>query len=783
MKILLHFAFALLGLAALPARSDDFLDPDEAFKFSARVLDGQTLEVRWQIADGYYLYHKKFKFGLQGAKLGRPVIPAGKLKKDDTFGDVEVHRKEIVITLPVERKPGGVLPVTLKATYQGCADAGLCYTPITQAVSLKLAALEAPKPEVKVAPAPKPDILPAAPEAAAAPPAVQSRAALAGLRSLTEDAAGPMDILPPEKAFKAEAELIDKQTFIVRYSVDPCCYLYRDRLKFALKAPAGVSVDRIESPPGDIKDDPALGKVEVYHHSFAAKVHLSRALATGEALDVAATYQGCNEKVGICYPPNAQTFLMAGVSVPAAAAATSTRPEVKAAPPAPAGAGSDLSRIERVLKGGSFWTVMAAFFGYGLLLSLTPCVFPMIPILSGIIVGQQHVTKTKGFILAMGYVLGMAVTYAIAGVAAAESGTLISDALQNPLALGIGAAIFVALALSMFGFFELQLPSALQSKLTEASNKLHGGHLTGVFGMGALSALIMGPCVAPPLAAALAYIAKTGNMVLGGWALFTLALGMGVPLLAVGLSAGALLPKAGVWMNGVKAFFGVLMVGVAIWLISSLIPDWVSMLLWAALLIISAVYLHALDSLPPHASGWRRLWKGVGVVALIAGLSLVLGALGGSRDVLQPLAVYKGGLAAGTSAAAGSEAPQLKFDKVKSAAELDARLNQARAAGKAVMLDFYADWCVSCKEMEKFTFTDAQVQERLKTAVLLQADVTNSSDDDKTLLKRFGLFGPPGIIFWNPAGAQSGYKVIGYEPSAKFLTSIDQAFKCDLIAC
>ncbi len=778
MKILLYFALALLSLAALPARSDDFLDPDEAFKFSARALDSQTLEVRWQIADGYYLYHKKFKFDLQGAKLGRPILPAGKIKKDDTFGDVEVHRKEIVIRLPVQRDPGGMLPVTLKATYQGCADAGLCYTPISQLVSLKLPSLEAQVPAPEADAAAKPGIPAATLEAAA--PAVQSRAALAGLRSMTEDAAGQMDIVPPEKAFKAEAELSDQQTITVRYSIDPCCYLYRDRLKFAIKAPDGVSVDRIDSPAGDMKDDPALGKVQVYHHSFAVKVRLSRPLATGEALQAAATYQGCNQKIGICYPPNTQTLLLAGVSSPAASASPITSAEIKSAPPA---TGSDVNRIERVLKGGSFWTVMAAFFGYGLLLSLTPCVFPMIPILSGIIVGQQHVTKTKGFILALGYVLGMAVTYAIAGVAAATSGTLISNALQNPLALSIGAAIFVALALSMFGFFELQLPSALQSKLTEASNKLHGGHLTGVFGMGALSALIMGPCVAPPLAAALAYIAKSGNMALGGWALFILALGMGVPLLAVGLSAGALLPKAGVWMNGVKSFFGVLMLGVAIWLISPLIPNWVSMLLWAAVLIISSVYLHALDSLPSHASGWRRLWKGVGVVSLIAGLSLVLGALGGSRDLLQPLAVYKGGLAAGTPEAAGFESSHLNFDKVRNLAELDARLAEARISRAPVMLDFYADWCVSCKEMEKFTFSDAKVQERLKTAVLLQADVTSTSDEDKALLKRFGLFGPPGIIFWTAAGTESGYKVIGYEPSEKFLASIGEAFKCDLITC
>ena len=771
MKTLLHFIIALLSLIALPARSDDFLDPDEAFKFSAKALDAQTLEVRWQIADGYYLYHKKFKFELQGAKLGHPILPAGKVKKDDTFGDVEVHRQEIVIRLPLERKPGGPLAVTLNATYQGCADAGLCYTPITQSSNLHLAAFEAPKPGNTVA-APK-----ATAPAETNPPLPQSRSALAGLQSLTEDAAGPMDIVRPEKAFKAEVAFSDPQTLTARYTINQCCYLYRNRLKFDIKIPAGLTVDRIDSPAGDVKDDPAFGKVEVYHHDFEVKAHLNRAPAVGQALEVAATYQGCNQDAGVCYPPNTQTFNLTGVSGPVATSLSTRAPEMKAAPAEPPESGSDLSRIERVLKGGNFWAVMGAFFGFGLLLSLTPCVFPMIPILSGIIAGQKQLTKTSGFFLALAYVLGMAITYAVAGILAAKSGTLISNALQNPIALGVGAAIFVALALSMFGFFELQLPSALQSKLTETSNKLHGGHLTGVFAMGALSSLIVGPCVAPPLAAALAYIAQTGNVALGGWALFTLALGMGMPLLAVGLSAGALLPKAGDWMNGVKAFFGVLMIGVAIWLISSLIPNWVNMLLWAALLIISAVYLHALDPLPQHVSGWKRLWKGVGVVSLIAGLSLVLGALGGSRDILQPLAVYKGGLAAGATTAAVAEAPHLNFDKVKSVAELDLRLNEAKAAGKPVMLDFYADWCVSCKEMEKFTFSDPKVRERLKTALLIQADVTNNSDEDKALLKRFALFGPPGIIFWNTLGQQSDYKVVGYEPTDKFLASIDQALK------
>jgi thiol:disulfide interchange protein DsbD len=402
-------------------------------------------------------------------------------------------------------------------------------------------------------------------------------------------------------------------------------------------------------------------------------------------------------------------------------------------------------------------------------------VFPMIPILSGIIAGQKHVTHAGGFFLSLAYVLGMAITYAVIGVIAAQSGTLLSNALQNPVALGIGAAIFVALALSMFGFYELQLPNALQSKLSETSNKLHGGHFTGVFGMGALSALIVGPCVAPPLAAALAYIAQTGDSLKGGLSLFFLALGMGVPLLAVGLSAGTLHLKAGAWMNGVKNFFGVAMLGVAIWLISPFLPSWMNIALWAVLLIVSSIYLHALDSLPHPTKGWQKFWKGVGVVLLITGVGLLLGALGGSRDILQPLTVYQGVLSGPVGAPAAQAAHGISFERVKTNAELDSRLAAAKAAGKPVMLDFFADWCVSCKEMEKFTFTDARVQARLQGAVLLQVDVTANSDDDKALLKRFGLFGPPGLIFWNTQGRQAEHKVIGYEEADKFLASLNKA--------
>ena len=754
---LLSTLFAIGGaFAHFPvAHAEEFLDPELAFKFSARALDANTLEARWQIADGYYMYRDKFKFEVDGATLGMPQRPAGKVKQDENFGTVETYRKDVRIALPIQRTAGAT-SVTLKTVSQGCADAGLCYTPQSESITIKL-------------PAPVAAVAAVSPAASPASPA----SALDGLRSLAGDAGMPK-VLPPDEAFQVSAAMPDAQTVKLDFAPTANTYLYRDKLAFVVKSPADVKVTRVDTPAGDVKDDPSFGRTEVYHRNFSASLTLSRVLAGNEKLVLAASWQGCNEAVGICYPPIKRDFSLA-----ATAAATPVVVSGSVASPAePAVGESDTSKIERVLKGGSFWAVVATFFGFGLLLALTPCVFPMIPILSGIIAGQnKQLTKASGFLLSLAYVLGMAITYALAGVAAALSGTLLSNALQNPWALGIGAGIFVLLALSMFGFFELQLPSALQSKFSDASNKMKGGNFVGVFIMGALSAVIVGPCVAPPLAAALAFIAQTGNTTLGGVALFVLALGMGVPLLLVGLSAGALLPRAGGWMNAVKYFFGVMMLAIAIYLISPIIPAWISMLLWAALLIASAIYLHALDPLPAHASGWSRLWKGLGVVLLIGGLSIILGMLAGSRDLLQPLEVYKGSvIKAGLGGSAmAAEQEGLAFQKVKSVAELDARLAAAKAEGREVMLDFYADWCVSCKEMERFTFNDPKVQGRLRKMVLLQADVTANSDADKALLKRFSLFGPPGLIFWNGAGEQSDYKVIGFEKADKFLASINSA--------
>jgi len=412
---------------------------------------------------------------------------------------------------------------------------------------------------------------------------------------------------------------------------------------------------------------------------------------------------------------------------------------------------------------------VVSFLGFGLLLSLTPCVFPMIPILSGIIVGRGHkITHTHAFLLSLAYVLGMAITYAVAGVAAGYSGALISNALQTPWVLGSFAAIFVVLSLSMFGLYELQLPAALQSRLTDTSNKLHGGHLTGVFAMGALSAIIMGPCVAAPLAGALLYISQTHDAVLGGSALFAMGLGMGVPLLIIGTSAGTLLPKAGPWMESVKRFFGVLMLALAIWIVSPVIPLAAQMLAWAVLLIFCAIHLHALDPLPSNARGIKKLGKALGILSLLLGVAYLIGALSGARDILRPLGTLP------NTAGVAAPAEAKLFERVKSLAALEARLAQTQ--GKVVMLDFYADWCISCKEMERFTFSDPAIHARMSKALLLQADVTANDADDKALLQRFQLFGPPAILFFDKQGReQADLRVIGYQDAQQFGASLARA--------
>jgi len=580
------------------------------------------------------------------------------------------------------------------------------------------------------------------------------------------------ELLEPEKAFAFSARIAAPDAIEVRYVVAPGYYMYRDKFRFTLE-PSTLAQGAPQLPPGKMKKDEFFGETEVYRNEVRIMLPIGSSGQPERAM-LTAVSQGCAD-VGVCYVPveqKAELRLASGSVAPGAAgggdgALSRLFSGPRGAPPVSLPAQGEDELIAGLFHGEA-WLLIASFFAFGLLLSFTPCVLPMVPILSGIIVGRgEHLTRGHGLLLSGIYVLGMAITYALAGMAAGLSGALLSAALQNPWVLGSFAAVFVVLALSMFGFYELQLPAALQSRLAGASTRLHGGHYTGIFAMGVLSALIVGPCVAAPLAGALLYISQSGNAALGGSALFAMALGMGVPLLVVGASAGALLPKAGPWMETIKRFFGVMLLAVAIYLVSPVIPIAVQMLAWSALLILTAIQLRAIDPLSPASGGVGRFGKGIGVIALIAGIAYLVGALSGSRDVLQPLSGLR-------DSAVETSVSSVAFQRVSSLAELDATIGAA--AGKIVMLDFYADWCVSCKEMERYTFSDPAVQARLARMVKIQADVTMGNADHQALLRRFRLFGPPGIVFFDAAGREiPGLRVIGFQPAGKFAAVLDQA--------
>ncbi|STQ89428.1 protein-disulfide reductase DsbD [Iodobacter fluviatilis] len=618
---ILSALLCVISMMAWAEPDTEFLEPEQALKMSASARDHQTVEVRFAIAQGYYLYKNKLKISAdQGVQLGEIDFPASLPHDDPNFGKVETYRGQLV--LPVQIKNPAAQQFKLTVIAQGCADAGLCYPPITQIADIKLAALARSK-----------------------------ASAVAVLASAIKPA-------------------VNTETPVIK---------------------------------------------ELAKETLASASVASAVLITAVAPAVAA--------------PLAQA--------------------------------SDTGQINSLLGSGNLTLILFSFFGFGLLLALTPCVFPMMPILSGIIIGHgDQISKKRAFVLSLFYVLGMAVSYAAAGVAAGLSGSMLSAALQNIWVLGAFALVFVLLSLSMFGFYELQLPASLQSKISGSANRQQGGSMLGVLIMGALSALIVGPCVAAPLAGALLYIAQTHNAVLGGAALFVMALGMGVPLIMVACAASAL-PRAGAWMENIKKVFGVLLLAVAIWLVSPVLPAVFAMLAWAALLIISAIFLRAIDPLPADSKGWPRFCKGLGVIALLAGSALLIGALSGGRDPLQPLQ--------GLQAQAKAESYPA-FSKVSSLAQLGRELAQTN---QPVMLDFYADWCVSCKEMEKLTFSNPEVAARMGQMKRLQVDVTANTDNDKALLKRFKLFGPPGIIFFNKEGKEL-QSSIGFKSAEPFKQLLDQ---------
>ena len=568
------------------------------------------------------------------------------------------------------------------------------------------------------------------------------------------------EFLDPERAFVLTVDAVNASTVRARWDIAPGYYLYRNKFGFtaaatggtAVTAP-GITVGEFTAPRGEVKADPNFGNIEVYHQPVTLHVPVTRATATAaEEITLEVRYQGCAD-AGFCYPPIAKQVTLTLPAGNATFVATPLTGEAGSEETASIVTDAELpeqDRYARSLASGNTTLTLLTFFGLGVLLAFTPCMFPMIPILSGIIVGQGVGLSTRrAFSLSLTYVLAMALAYTVAGVLAGLFGGNLQAVFQNPWILGSFVAVFVLLALSMFGFYELQLPSRWQSKLASMSNQQRRGSHAGVAVMGLLSALIVGPCLAAPLAGALIYIGQSGDAVLGGAALFALSMGMGLPLLAIGTSAGKLLPRAGGWMNAVKAVFGVLLLAVGVWMLERIVPPQIVMVLWAVLLIISAVYMGALEKLAPEASGWRKLWKGAGVVLLIYGGLVLLGAASGGKDVLRPL--HGAALMGGASAMAEQPLP---FKIIKDVADFNRELDAAQAQGKPVMLDFYADWCVSCKEMEKLTFTDPGVRQALAGMILLKADVTANDVQDQALLKHFGIFGPPSIMFFGVDGAE-----------------------------
>ncbi len=583
--------------------------------------------------------------------------------------------------------------------------------------------------------------------------------------------------LSSEEAFALGQPVLDEDTLRIQWVVAPEHYLYKDKFLFKVHEAKGLTVGEPQLPSGKVKQDEFFGTIEALYDLAEIRLPVQRT-ESGKAgsFVLELGWQGCAENV-LCYPAELKAFKVS-LAAPKAGEQTGSVSWEETTPPIPVASAvqagdtfvSEQDQVAATLASGNTLLTLLGFLGFGLLLAFTPCVFPMIPILSGIIVGQKDLTPRKAFFLSLAYVLAMALTYTVAGVLAGMFGQNLQAMFQNPWILGVFSAIFVLLALSMFGFYDLQMPSSIQTRLNNVSNRQEGGSLIGVGIMGALSALIVGPCVAAPLAGALIYIGQTGDALLGGMALFALSIGMGIPLLLVGTSAGKWLPRAGMWMDAIKGVFGVMLLAVAIWMLERILPESVALLLWAALFVISAMFLGALTHLPEDSSGWRKFWKGTGILLLLYGSLLMVGSATGSGGLWQPLK----GLSLGQGGGAAEAA--LPFQTVKSLEELQQSVKDAK--GQPVMVDFYADWCVTCKEMEKYTFPDPAVQAQLRNVILLKADVTENSAQAKALLAHFKIPGPPAILFFNKDGTElRQFRQVGFMPAAAFAAHVSKALQ------
>jgi thiol:disulfide interchange protein DsbD len=755
------------GIWGAPARSadeSDLLDVQDAFKLSTQTLSRERVALRWDIADGYYLYRDRIKVKTTqpGVALGALNLPEGEQKHDEFLGDVVVYHHQAEATQDLSVSDPALTELELNVSIQGCheEEPKICYPPFAEKLRFALPAAVAS----------------AVPTASPVLPATPAPNVLGGAPTL-EGATDALP-LPEDEAFRFEAIAQDDNSVLARFTMPPGYYLYRDKTSFLLQRPNDTQAQllpRAPWPPGVDHEDEHFGKVVVYYGTVEVPLPLNRIDPAAQRVTVTSTFQGCEED-GICYPPMTRTVT---VDVPAARGALtplasgSSVASVGSSPEPVAEQSEQDQLTQSLIRGDSRWWTLLTFFALGLALAFTPCVFPMIPILSGIIAGAgENLTTRRAIWLSLVYVLASSVLFTVAGIIAGLTGQNLQAALQKPAVLIAFAAVFVAMAVSMFGFYELQMPGWLQNRISALSNKQKAGSTVGVAVMGLLSALLVGPCVAPPLAAAVVYIGQQRDPLLGGAALFLLSLGMGAPLVVFGATAGRLLPRAGAWMNAVKAVFGVIFLWLALWMLERVLdPEWV-MLLAGMLLVSTGVYLGALDHLPHEASGWRKLWKAMGFAMLVLGVLQFIGLASGGRDWLKPLS----GLRLGAGGAAASEAT---FAPVRTADELDRAIAQATAQGKPVLFDFYADWCVACKEMERYTFSDTAVQQRMRDYVALKIDVTDQDTEHVALQKRYGIIGPPATLFFSCRGDENKpLRLIGFEKAEAFAQRLQRANVC-----
>lgn len=723
----------LFTAAASFAADDQPPPPQDVFRYV--VFDaGDALEIDWAVEDGFYMYQSAFGFesGDTAIVLGEPELPEGKVYTDDFLGEQVIHRGNFFVRIPYTVEGDKPTSIPLVINSRGCTDGGFCYMPQTwiETVNLKPAAV-----------------------------------ADSGLDLSNPTGKIDSEFPPPDEVFFPDLFAVDGNTVEVGIRIKPGFYVYKHRITAKSLSP-NAQAGQLDLPKGKSKYDEFFGESQVYYDEVIGRLAIARATPEAMELELEVGYQGCADG-GLCYLPQTKVIT---VSLPEA---TTVSDLSELAPPdQPV---SEQARLARVITESSIWVAIGVFFLAGLGLAFTPCVLPMVPILSGIIAGEgDNVSPMRGFTLALSYVMGMAIIYTAAGVAAAAAGMQLQATFNQPWILILFSGLFVVLAVGMFGAYDLQMPSAIQSRLANVSGKQRSGTMIGAFIMGALSALVVTACVAPALIAALTVMAQSGDMVRGGAALFAMSMGMGAPLLLVGAAQGKLLPKSGPWMVAIKGAFGFMMLGLAVWMLSRILPGSVTLALWAVLTFMAGVFMGGLTTFGPEASPAQKMGKGFGFLAMIYAVLMMLGALTGGSNPLQPLASVSFGGAGGVTVAAHDELP---FQRIKSVDDLDREIEAASSQGKSAMLDFYADWCVSCKEMEAFTFTDDAVRGALSNTVWLQADVTANDAQDKALLDRFGVFGPPTIIFFGTDGQQRhGYEVVGYMKAEEFAAHVGKAF-------